>query len=156
MHPTTQFSKSSRALSGLQTYCKPCMVDLARLSRLANPERRELIERTSRAKYADFNQFRTIQRRAQAKGVPVCSREQFETWRSTQTCACAYCGDTEERVLTLYGHRLHVDRLRALEGYVPANMALACQRCNMVKSAYLTHEQMLEVASRFFAKAEGK
>jgi 5-methylcytosine-specific restriction endonuclease McrA len=45
---------------------------------------------------------------------------------------------------------LEVDRKDNFRGYFPDNMVFACRRCNTVKNAYLTYDQMKAVAETFF------
>ena len=156
MRSIENFSKSERALSGLQTYCKPCTVKTAREYHRKNPERRRAIEKASRLKHAAPHQWRTIQKRAAVKNIPTCSTEEFKKWFAEQKSECVYCHTTNEEAMNAYNHRLHIDRKISSLGYVVGNMVFACQRCNLVKSGYLTYEQMKEVAEKYFcAKAKG-
>jgi len=60
----------------------------------------------------------------------------------------------EKQAVSRFHHRLHVDRMEGRAGYVPENMCLACQRCNITKNGYLTHEQMKEVAAKYFKEQQ--
>lgn len=147
--PASEFSRSTRAKSGLQTYCKPCHADMQR----NDPGRTARYERYKASRPAE-NMHRHLRRRADKHGVECCSMDVFSAWFSVQVKSCVYCGDSDATAREKYGHALHVDRKEAEYGYVPSNICLACHRCNVVKSRYLTHEQMLEIAQTYFLGVE--
>lgn len=142
------FDRCSRAKSGRQTYCKPCK----RRRSESSPNRRAVV-----AKYRGSHQagitYRTLARRALASGQFVMPRPDFIAWHAAQEKCCAYCGMSADQALAKFGHNLHVDRKDCAVGYVESNICLACHRCNVVKSRYLTHAQMKEVAQRYFLGA---
>ena len=65
-------------------------------------------------------------------------------WYHSIPHVCCYC--------TAPGgpQRLDIDRKDNALGYFIDNMCLACRRCNEVKGAHLTHDQMKIVAQMFF------
>jgi len=151
------FSKSTRAKSGLQTYCKECTKNMNHSYRNSNLEARKDVERISRKKHMVTNIYRYVAQRAEKKSLPIFSKEDFKIWYNLQPKECEYCGISESLAKDLFGHKLHVDRINPPFGYVIGNVTLACQRCNFVKSCYLTHEQMKHVAQLYFklARVEG-
>jgi hypothetical protein len=50
---------------------------------------------------------------------------------------CVYCGAAEP---------IELDRKNNGAGYTPDNIVPACRRCNTIKNAYLTYDQMMIVA----------
>jgi hypothetical protein len=52
--------------------------------------------------------------------------------------------------MVMFKRSLCIDRKDNSQSYVLGNIALACHRCNTVKSCYLTYDQMMTVASMFF------
>lgn len=152
------FSKSSRAKSGLQTYCKACQAEKNFNDRSMNREKRLGIERRSREKHWEKNTWNWIFQRTKGKKIPLCSKEHFSKWMKEQVRICYYCLMTDEVAKIAFKKRLSVDRKTPYEGYVPNNMVLACHRCNLVKNKYLTFFQMEEIAKKYFrpALAEAK
>lgn len=144
--PETAFYKSTRAKSGLQTYCKSCTRNMT------DPVLDKIRARRYMDKHPARVVWRHLHRRAHKNGGPCMTRDEFEAWYVAQSQVCVYCKATAEEAKALYGHALHIDRKDAGAGYVLGNMCLACHRCNVVKNRYLTYEQMLDVADRHFAK----
>lgn len=73
----------------------------------------------------------------------------FERWYGSVPKECTYCGIPEELAIKRDKHRLNVDRLDGRTGYVIDNICLACLPCNLVKSGFLTHGEMLQVGRMF-------
>ena len=74
--------------------------------------------------------------------------EQFEPWYADKLKQCEYCDIPEQYVkhLIVRGKpcvRLEFDRIKPKGMYEPNNLVLACARCNMAKSDYLTYEEAL-------------
>lgn len=107
------------------------------------------------AKYPARNIWRHLRRRAAKEGALCMSVSLFESWYIKQEQRCVYCGMDATTAKVVFGHALHVDRKDASAGYVADNIGLACHRCNVVKSRYLTADQMREVASRYFCGTRG-
>lgn len=74
--------------------------------------------------------------RAKKLGVPFDLT--IEQTREVRQRPCAYCGTTEQP--------RQLDRIVPAEGYVMENVAAACKRCNMVKSRWLSFDEMRKVA----------
>lgn len=141
----SSFHKSSRAKSGLQTYCKACQVEKDN----ENPVRNERYLRY-RAKWPGRTTWSFIKKRAEKMGVPFSAMEDFVSWFEGAARHCTYCAMDEAEAKRRFDHNLHVDRKENGLGYVVGNMVLACHRCNVVKNAYLSHDQMMQVAGMFF------
>lgn len=148
--PFEAFAASTKAKTGLQSACRECVSKMQRAYRAENLSVRRETEAASRAKCHIADKWRHLRRRAEKKNVPVCTRVEFESWHAKQALQCVYCDASESEAVRLYGHRLHVDRIEAPLGYVTGNMQFACHRCNLTKNKYLTHEQMREIAQRYF------
>lgn len=143
--PVESFSKSSRAKSGLQTYCKACHLKKQQADAGAEERRKRYV-----ANKPGENIWRHLRLRASRINVPCMDRESFVGWYSSVEKRCAYCGLYQESAVEYFGHKLHIDRKNGDAGYTDGNICLACHRCNVVKSKYLTHEQMKQVAAMFF------
>jgi len=141
----SSFYKSSRAKSGLQTYCKECHLEKDN----DNPARNERYVRY-KAKWPGKVTWSLLKKRAEKLGVPYSSTEEFVAWYSAAVRHCVYCGIDETEAKTRFSRNLHIDRKQGPFGYVVGNMVLACRRCNEVKSAHLSHDQMMQVAGMFF------
>ena len=145
----SEFSRSLRAKSGLQTYCKPCSLIKSKANKKSAKARYDRYY----AKYPTRFAWRGLRRRAKRDGLTLLSLERFEAWMKEQPQHCAYCGMDAATAKDRFGHTLHVDRKECQLGYAEGNISLACHRCNVVKSAYLSHDQMMEVAGMFFGGA---
>ena len=99
--------------------------------------------------------YRHLVKRALEQSAAVMSREEWCEWYYAQPQICVYCGIDAEAAKAEYGHALHIDRKQPNLGYSSGNVALACHRCNVVKSKYLTHVQMMQVAGRYFGGPHG-
>ena len=62
----------------------------------------------------------------------------IEQTRELRQRPCAYYGTTKQP--------RQLDRIVPAKGYVIENMAAACKRCNMVKSRWLSFDEMRKVA----------
>lgn len=97
--------------------------------------------------------YRLLKDRAKTRGENFnLTQEEFRRWYSTQEQTCYYCeqqlsqtGRYEDNVST-------IDRKDNKELYILENMALACKRCNRVKSDIFTETQMLEIARKYFSE----
>lgn len=115
-----------------------------------NRIRRTEIEAQSYAKTYISRAWGFCLKRARKKKVPICTRNEFAAWNQKQVRSCVYCGMSEQQSLIEFAHRLHIDRKESNLGYITSNMQLACHRCNVTKNKYLTHEQMHEIARKYF------
>ncbi len=112
------------------------------------------VQQRNRDKHPYSRTYSQCTKRAKKYNLPICSKDKLENWHKEQRRHCVYCGMSEEEAMSRYQHRLHTDRIISEKGYVLDNLALACQRCNMVKSKYLTGEQMKFIADLFFDPTE--
>lgn len=148
--PFSAFAKSSSAKTGLQTTCRECTSKHQRAYRITNLQARREIEAKHRAKNIIPDKWRFCRQRAQKKRIPICTLTEFILWHEKQPLQCVYCGMPEAQAVLQFGHRLHVDRREGLLGYLTNNIQLACHRCNVTKNKYITHEQMHEIARKYF------
>lgn len=122
------------------------------------PERDKMLDRARKARYVANNPARALYRhlasRAETRRQYMMDREAFVAWYDAQAQECVYCGMTDTQAREQFGHKLHVDRKDCGAGYIAGNVCLACHRCNVVKSKYLTHEQMKDAARRYFLGVE--
>lgn len=130
--------------------CKECTSSANKKYRIEHREQRIAAEIRSRKKRFVEEKYRWVRDRAKKKKVPICSQTEFLLWYSLQKLECVYCHISEVDSLRKFYHRLHIDRLDPKLGYVVSNIQLACHRCNLTKNAYITHEQMMEIAERYF------
>ena len=83
----------------------------------------------------------------------IISKKDFVEWYDNEPKVCHYCGIPEDLlnktgdILNSKILRFTIDRKNNNEGYTKDNIVLACNRCNFMKSDYLTYEEML-----FYAK----
>lgn len=118
------------------------------------PERDRILGRARRRKYMAGHPgretWRQMRRRALMSKQEIMPAREFEHWYNAAPKVCAYCNLSEMEAKKEYGRKLHVDRKDCSKGYVHPNICLACHRCNVVKSKYLTYDQMRELAQRYF------
>lgn len=79
--------------------------------------------------------------------------EEFSNWYSSQEKVCVYCGvdiKTYKELNPNKNHsRLSIDKKDSSKNYSLENICIACSTCNSVKSNILTHDEMLEVATKY-------
>jgi hypothetical protein len=115
-----------------------------------DPEKPKAAKRRYIERWPTREIWRHFMARAKRHGVPCMREADFTAWYARQSQQCAYCGMSAADALATFKHRLHVDREVAAIGYEEGNICLACHRCNVVKSKYLTAAQMRFVAAEFF------
>jgi hypothetical protein len=94
--------------------------------------------------------FRVILKSAKRRNLE-CNlvEKEFIDWYNNQERKCHYCKRSEEETCKeivngrKYG-RLSIDRKDNTRGYILNNIVLACNRCNGIKSAYYTEQEMLQ------------
>lgn len=148
--PFESFAKSTKSKTGLQSVCRECVSIHQKALRLSDREGRREVEIRARAKSAIPDKWRFARQRARKKNVPICTLIEFTEWHAKQSPVCVYCSISEADAIRVYGHRLHIDRRESVLGYVTPNIQFACHRCNLTKNKYITHEQMHEIAQRYF------
>lgn len=84
----------------------------------------------------------------------MCDSQEFTVWYWDQKRKCYYCGIPEEILKSIgwqhkYQPRLTIERKKSDGGYTLGNMVLACERCNAIKSDFLTVTEMREVARKY-------
>lgn len=112
----------------------------------AGPRNREYL-RARRIRRPAFNAYSTIKSRARREGLDFDLTEEWllQLFRRRR---CAYCG----RATRMPGGRFRpdsgtIDRVDPRKGYVKANVALACHRCNARKGDF-TEEELRKLADR--------
>ena len=96
----------------------------------------DALDAIKRRRQSEQASIGSIRNRAKKLGVPFDLT--IEQTREVRQRPCAYCETTN------YPRQL--DRIVPAEGYVIENMAAACKRCNMVKSRWLSFDEMRKVA----------
>ncbi len=164
--PIAEFSHNKTRRDGLQDYCKVCN---GIINKLWLNQHREQYKQTQanwykqnrnrlRIKAADYaktptERYRQIKRRAKIRNVGLSiTKEGFIGWFNSQGDVCHYCGSrlTGYENGSLQG--LTVDRKNNAKPYEPGNLVLACMRCNIMKGSWLTEEQMIDAAQRYFVE----
>ena len=83
----------------------------------------------------------------------LCSQEEFVPWYEKQPESCVYCGINVKDLKTTYDvynknlTRLTIDCIDNEKDYTLDNMVLACGRCNIIKSDFFNHAEMLEIGN---------
>jgi len=82
--------------------------------------------------------------------------KEFYNWYIKQPKKCIYCG-IEENKLKLKKYKLFavntksltIDRKNNNKGYILNNIALACGRCNLIKSNFFSFKEMLNIGRKY-------
>jgi len=74
----------------------------------------------------------------------------FIDWFKESEKVCFYCKCQLIMFSQSEWNSYTLDRLDSNKGYNKDNVVFACRRCNTVKSKWLTSNQMLEIASKYF------
>ncbi|MBA7688408.1 hypothetical protein ES703_96888 [subsurface metagenome] len=135
--PLEQFTRDNKGRSGHRAYCKAC----------ASKYMAKYYSQQPRGRYHRLRDAASSQR------IPFAiTANDFIKWWVAQKPICFYCGQTLTN--SIYRkHRLSdmtIDRKEPAKGYILSNMVLACRRCNLMKGDWLTVEQTLEIAQRYF------
>ena len=135
--PLDQFPKDSKGQRGYRAYCKAC----------AGKYMAQYLSQEVRGRY---HQLRSV---AVRKKIHFdISPEDFIKWWETHIPVCFYCNQALT-IGTGGKHKLTdrtIDRKDPQKGYVLDNIVFACRRCNLMKGDWLTSEQTLEIAQRYF------
>jgi 5-methylcytosine-specific restriction endonuclease McrA len=85
-------------------------------------------------------------------GMPInITADAFVTWYKSQLQTCYYCsGELVNGGARSGFSSLTLDRKDNNQGYTLDNIVLCCRRCNIIKGNWLTEQQMLEIAERYF------
>ena len=76
-------------------------------------------------------------------------RNDFVDWYKNEPKVCSYCDIPEEKSIEIDKHRLNIDRKDGRSGYIAGNVCLACLKCNLVKSGFLSFDEMRDVGQRY-------
>jgi len=159
-----KFSRNKTKRDGLQDYCKDCNGEINKQWLIQHREQYRQYQADwykknrgrLRVRMADYaktptERYRQIKRRAKLRNVKlVMTKSAFIDWFNIQENICHYCKSS----LTGYENGslrgLTIDRKDNTKGYEEGNLALSCMRCNVMKGSWLTEEQMIDAAKRYF------
>lgn len=130
--------------------CRVCKRKSQNASNARHPETGRSRSERNRKKEPAHARWSTISQNAKKKGRKFISLPEFKEWFVTQKDECVYCGMSQAESMAMFKRSLCIDRKDNSQSYILGNIALACHRCNTVKSCYLTYDQMMIVAKMFF------
>ena len=128
LHPESQGSPSG--------VCRKCMSLYMKHRRLTVPDNPSLLTRYKTARYL-----------AEYRGIPFTLT--FEQYQEIVESPCVY----------KYGRKnvkSGIDRRDSSQGYLPENSQPCCARHNLMKSDFLTHDQMLDAVKRYSIQCGAK
>ena len=150
LKPLSEFHQDRKKSRQYGIYCKPCArVGIKKWTSL-NIERVRERGRNHHQKNPWSGAWENAAVRATKKGLGIMSRVEFYAWYKNHPRCCEYCGMTEQASKAMFRELLSIDRKDPSNGYISGNIAMACRRCNNVKSSHLSYEQMMVVAAMFF------
>lgn len=113
------------------------------------------IKINERRRHNPYSLFSTIKRNAKMRGLEcLITKDLFKTWWSCQDQRCVYCDIPVERLAVTdlgkkLAKRLSIDRIDNDKGYIIGNLALACLRCNFIKSNLFSFQEMREIGQKY-------
>lgn len=155
--PLSEFNRHKLARDGRQSYCKLCFRKYQRKWKRSNPNRYGDYNREYGKKYGKHyrlsaeGRYRERTKRGNRRGIKFSiTKDEFVLWFNSQEKKCHYCGQplVDYKNGTMQG--LTMDRPNNREPYKIGNIVLACRRCNTMKGSWLTEDQMLDAAKRYF------
>jgi hypothetical protein len=87
--------------------------------------------------------------------ITTWSKSDFLEWFQKSDKVCYYCSCPLLMFSISDYNGYTLDRLDSTKGYNEDNVVFACRRCNTVKSKWLTSQQMLEIACKYFKNIGG-
>lgn len=126
-----------RTKSGYRAYCKAC----------ANEYQKNYHNTTAKG---ICSRLRAL---AHQQSIPCnITSGDFVKWWANQKLECHYCLQRLTRSLNRT-HKLSdmtFDRKDSSKGYSLENIVLSCRRCNLMKGNWLTEQQTIEIAQKYF------
>ena len=126
--------------------CKDCIKIYYKENKVKINEYRKIYDLTSKRIYG------ILKNNTRNRGKElIITEEDFVNWYNNQEKICHYCKRTLEEIKQdikenkKFKNRLSIDRKDNNKGYTLDNMALACRRCNSIKSDYFTEQEMIEI-----------
>lgn len=149
--PVTEFSSSAPNKDGYNSWCKQCCRDSSKRWRETSSGIYSQIKGQIKftKKHGGERDWRGYLR-SPRKDL-LCTQDEFVEWYKFQPKICAYCGILEDELNSVDDvwnrrlTRLSVDAIDNSKGYFIGNMVLSCGRCNVTKSDFFTHDEMLEI-----------
>ena len=154
--PLVEFGIVHTSKDGHRYCCRLCHNRKRREYRLNNLGYQRELDRKYHKRYGltPRGRFNTLKSNCLANDMPITiTSDNFVVWYEAQPQTCYYCGEW----LINGGARsgpssLTIDRKDNQLGYTLDNIVLCCRRCNLIKGAWLTEQQMLEIAERYFKR----
>jgi len=139
--PLSDFGKHSITKDRLSYWCKQC--------------NREATREYSKTASGIYSQLKGRIKFFGNKPLTI-TRDEFIEWYASQPKLCVYCDLTEENLQKVinsfndFTYRLSIDCMDNDLGYVKGNLVLSCNRCNTMKSNFLTFDEMCEIGQKYF------
>jgi hypothetical protein len=95
------------------------------------------------------------QLKSRRKKLKYCTLAEFQEFYKTKH-VCSYCGIPEGKIKKAYPDirikAMTVDRKDPKRGYEIGNICWSCFPCNMIKSFFLSYEEMKKIGKKFLRK----
>jgi len=142
----SNFHKDRNKKGGLAYYCKECVSKQGKKYRnTADGIYSSIIGRYNFGKHTGKREYKPVK----------ITREEFVKWYNAEPKFCHYCSIPEQKLKTWNktgrgrNNRLSIDCKDNFIGYIQGNLALACDKCNLIKSSIITYNEMLFIGQNF-------
>jgi 5-methylcytosine-specific restriction endonuclease McrA len=151
--PLREFTKRKDSKDGLDFWCKKCKLDNQHNWKNKDRAHYRALRRVSRKRWGVTPRGRYDRLRTNAKRHgfpwPAFTSAEFVEWFLKQKNRCHYCGiQLTDGGLT----KINIDRKDNSHGYTLENIALSCKKCNLIKGAWFTELEMLDIANKYLRK----
>lgn len=152
--PLDDFGYNKATKDGYSSWCRKCCADSQRRWIANNREKfnKKCLGYYTKYRNSPKGKYWCLKNSARRQHREIAfTRDEFVAWFKKQKPVCHYCGAFLEMNKTgpmNMGH-LTIDRRENSIHYTLDNIVLACGRCNWIKGAWFTEQEMLEIAQKY-------
>ena len=152
--PIDDFCYNKVAKDGRNVWCRKCAAENQKKWISNNRERynKKCLAYHRKFRNSPRGKYRCLRNSAREQGREVAfACDEFVAWFERQKPECRYCGQSLEMNKTspMTMKHLTIDRRDNSIHYTLENIVLACGRCNWIKGAWFTEQEMVEIAQKY-------